>query len=68
MVRFGGEGFAIFKVAGFLLLQTSLAVLVVISVWAVFSGTQENYEDDYEGDDPNFEDDEDLDLPPPEPV
>ena len=41
-VRFGGESFAIVKVAGFLLLQGSLAVLIVISVWSVFSGSQEN--------------------------
>ena len=44
MVRYGGEAFAIVKVAGFLLLQGSLAVLVVVSVWSVFTGSQENFE------------------------
>ncbi len=53
MVRYGGESFAVVKVAGFLLLQTSLAVLIVVSVWSVFSGSQENYQ--------GFED-EDWDL------
>jgi len=52
LVRFGGPGFAWLKVAGFLLLQGSLAVLIVISVWSVFSGSQENYEtESYEDDD-----------------
>ena len=44
MVRFGGEAFAILKVAGFLLLQGSLAVLIIVSVWSVFTGSQENFE------------------------
>ena len=56
MVRYGGEAFAIVKVAGFLLLQGSLAVLIVVSVWSVFTGSQENFED--EGWEPL--DDEDL--------
>jgi hypothetical protein len=43
LVRFGGEGFAFLKVAGFLLLQGSLALLVGLSLWAVFRGTQSNY-------------------------
>jgi len=44
LVRFGGPEFALLKVAGFLLLQTSLAVLVVISLWSVFTEKQaENY-------------------------
>ncbi|NNL86314.1 MAG: hypothetical protein HKP27_11705 [Myxococcales bacterium] len=43
LVRFGGEGFAFLKIAGFLLLQGSLALLVGLSVWAVFRGTQSNY-------------------------
>ncbi len=55
LVRYGGEAFAIVKVAGFLLLQGSLAVLIIISVWAVFTGSQENFE---EGD----LDEDDLDL------
>lgn len=63
MVRFGGEGFAIVKVAGFLLLQGSLAALILVSVWSVFKGSQENFEgedwDDLDGD----EGDEDLPVP-----
>jgi hypothetical protein len=43
LVRFGHPAFAPLKVAGFLLLQTSLAVLVGVSLWAVFRGTSENY-------------------------
>jgi hypothetical protein len=62
LVRYGGESFAILKVAGFLLLQTSLAVLIVISVWSVFSGSQENFVGEGEEWDPD--DDEDFDLPP----
>ena len=46
LVRFVHSGFAYAKIAGFLLLQGSLAVLIVVSLWAVFAGTQENYEDD----------------------
>jgi len=44
LVRFGHPGFAYAKIAGFLSLQTSLAVLVVVSLWAVFAGTQRNYD------------------------
>jgi hypothetical protein len=55
LVRYGGESFAILKVGGFLLLQGSLAVLIVISVWAVFKGSQENFEDE-------DLDDDDLEL------
>ena len=43
LVRYASPHFAILKVAGFLLLQTSLALLVIVSLWAVFVGTQENY-------------------------
>jgi hypothetical protein len=43
-VRFGHPAFAWIKIAGFLLLQGSLAVLVLVSLWAVFAGEQgENY-------------------------
>ena len=48
LVRFVHPGFAYAKIAGFLLLQTSLATLVVVSLWAVFAGSQDNYEDDDE--------------------
>ncbi|MDG2050099.1 MAG: hypothetical protein P8M78_08040 [Myxococcota bacterium] len=59
LVRFGGPEFAIVKVAGFLMLQTSLAVLVIISLWSVLTPHQaENYvglDDDFPEDE--FEDD-----------
>jgi hypothetical protein len=45
LVRFADPGFAVVKVAGFLALQGSLAVLVGISLWAVFVGSTENFED-----------------------
>jgi len=44
LVRFVHPGFAYAKIAGFLLLQGSLAALVGISLWAVFVGSQENFE------------------------
>jgi hypothetical protein len=43
LVRFVSPNFAIVKIAGFLLLQGSLALLVGLSLWAVFVGTGENY-------------------------
>ena len=43
LVRFVHPGFAYAKIAGFLLLQASLAVLVGLSLWTVFAGTQHNY-------------------------
>ena len=43
LVRFVSPGFALVKIAGFVLLQTSLALLVGVSLWAVFSGSQRNY-------------------------
>lgn len=43
LVRFAHPGFAYAKIAGFLLLQVSLAVLVGLSLWAVFAGSQRNY-------------------------
>ena len=43
LVRFVHPGFAYAKIAGFLLLQTSLAVLIAISLWSVFAGSQRNY-------------------------
>ena len=48
LVRFAHPGFAVLKIAGFLLLETSLAVLVAILLWAVFAGSQRNYDDDGE--------------------
>jgi hypothetical protein len=46
LVRFVHPGFAWLKIAGFLLLQGSLATLVAVALWAVFAGSQENYEGD----------------------
>jgi hypothetical protein len=46
LVRFVSPAFAWAKIAGFLLLQGSLAALIVLSLWAVFSGAQRNYDDD----------------------
>lgn len=43
LVRYGHPGFAILKVTGFVLLQTSLAALCVIAVWAIFRGSHEHY-------------------------
>jgi hypothetical protein len=43
LVRFAHPGFAYLKIAGFLLLQASLAVLVGLSLWSVFSGSQASY-------------------------
>jgi hypothetical protein len=43
LVRFASPLFAYVKIAGFLLLQTSLATLVVVSLWSVFRGTNGNY-------------------------
>jgi hypothetical protein len=43
LVRFVDPSFAWAKIAGFLALQTSLAVLVGLSLWTVFAGTQKNY-------------------------
>jgi len=40
LVRWGGAGFAWTKIAGFLLLQGSLAVLVCVALWSVFAGNQ----------------------------
>lgn len=43
LVRFVSPAFAVLKVAGFLALQTSLALLVAISLWTVFAGSNDNY-------------------------
>ena len=43
LVRFVHPGFAALKIVGFLLLQTSLALLVGVSLWAVFAGSQRHY-------------------------
>lgn len=43
LVRFASPHFAWLKIAGFLALQSSLAALVILSLWAVFVGSQRNY-------------------------
>jgi len=43
LVRFVSPNFAYLKIAGFLLLEASLAVLVAVSLWSVFAGSQQNY-------------------------
>ncbi len=42
LVRFGHPGFAWAKIGGFLLLQGSLAALIIVALWAVFVGSQRN--------------------------
>ncbi len=42
LVRFVDPVFAWAKIAGFLLLQGSLAALIIVSLWAVFVGSQRN--------------------------
>jgi len=44
LVRFVSPNFAYAKIAGFLLLEGSLAVLVAVSLWSVFAGSQRNYD------------------------
>lgn len=43
LVRFVHPGFAYLKIGGFLLLQGSLAALIVVSLWASFRGSSESY-------------------------
>ena len=57
LVRFVSPDFAILKVTGFVLLQGSLAALIILSLWSVFSSDQAgnytgvSFEDDDEDDD-----------------
>jgi hypothetical protein len=46
LVRFGHPLFAYLKIGGFLLLQGSLAVLIVVSLWASFRGSSNNYREE----------------------
>jgi len=56
LVRFVSPHFAILKILGFLSLQISLAMLVIISLWSVFTPNQaENYAGLSEEDDVDFE-------------
>jgi len=43
LVRFVHPLFAYVKIAGFVVLEGSLAVLICVSLWAVFAGTQDAY-------------------------
>jgi hypothetical protein len=43
LVRFVSPHFAVVKVGGFLMLQASLAALVIVSLWAVFAGSSRHY-------------------------
>ena len=43
LVRFVHPGFAVLKVAGFLGLQTSLAALILLSLWSVLRGSSQSY-------------------------
>jgi len=45
LVRFVHPAFAYLKIAGFLSLELSLAVLMILSLWAVLTGSQESYRD-----------------------
>jgi hypothetical protein len=62
LVRFGSPDFAIVKVAGFLLLQASLAALIIVSLWSVFTTAQAaNYTgfvDDEDDEDEDWDDDD----------
>ena len=49
LVRFVSPNFAYLKIAGFLLLEASLAVLVAVSLWSVFAGSQQNYNGESSG-------------------
>ena len=56
LVRFVHPGFAYLKIAGFVALEGSLAVLIVTCLWAVFGGSNDAYtgvddDDDDEDDD-----------------
>jgi hypothetical protein len=43
LVRFVHPLFAYVKITGFMILEASLAVLICVSLWAVFAGTQDSY-------------------------
>jgi len=43
LVRFVHPLFAYVKIIGFVVLEVSLAVLICVSLWAVFTGTQDTY-------------------------
>ena len=49
LVRFVSPVFALTKIAGFLALQTSLAVLVGLALWSTFRGTSSAYRSGEDG-------------------
>jgi len=49
LVRFVSPHFAYLKIAGFVMLEVSLAVLVGLSLWSVFAGSQRNYDGNPDG-------------------
>ena len=51
LVRFVSPVFALAKIAGFLALQTSLAVLVGLALWSTFRGTSSAYRSGEDGGD-----------------
>lgn len=56
LVRFVHPVFAWLKIAGFLALEISLAVLIVVSLWAVFRGSPANYRQPAPGESPPDDD------------
>ena len=56
LIRYLSPHFAYLKIAGFLLLQGSLAALMLVSLWAVFGGGPNHYTE---------EDEDGLDAGPP---
>ena len=70
LVRFVSPDFAILKVVGFVCLQASLAALILVSLWSVFTDRQaQNYmgivnDDDDDDDDDEEEDEDDWDDEP----
>src|SRR5690606_17167084 len=58
LVRFVSPWFAYLKIASFLALETSLAVLVVACVWAVFAGSSAAYRGAAEDDEDEEEEEE----------
>jgi hypothetical protein len=56
LVRFVSPAFAPLKIAGFLLLETSLAVLMVTCLWTIFVGSSATYSGYADDDDDDEED------------
>lgn len=67
LVRFIHPAFAYLKIAGFLALEISLAALIVVSLWAIFVGSQESYRSGQRQAVSNKRTDNTLEEPPEEP-